>query len=237
MRAILFSAAFAFFCSAAATARGDGMLYQLPEDGAWVQFDLTAVSKFGSREEDAKGTLRMASVGRITENREPHRWIEVKFDAKTSDGKNEVLLSKVLVPEKFLKKGEKPLAHVIRAWLRKDDKKPEKIDIANDFRNLEDSPWLVILAGPLKDAKQLDAITVESKRGKLSCAGVNGTMPLGGQDSKGVVSVETRLHDNAPFGVVSSRWVLTHGKEGTMTFQLKLADYGTKAQSELPDQQ
>ena len=35
MRAILFSAAFVFFCSAAATARGDGMLYQLPEDGAW----------------------------------------------------------------------------------------------------------------------------------------------------------------------------------------------------------
>jgi hypothetical protein len=68
---------------------------RLPSSSTYTVSDCTSPN----REEKGAGTLHMASVGRITEHGGPCRWIEVELDAKTSGGKNEVLLPKVLVPE------------------------------------------------------------------------------------------------------------------------------------------
>jgi hypothetical protein len=52
-------------------------------------------------------------------------------------------------------------------------------------------------------------------------------------------TLESRLHPNAPFGVVASKWTLQMQEEKgpamTMVWDFKLADYGEKAKSELPD--
>ena len=72
---------------------------------------------------------------------------------------------------------------------------PEKMGIRDLPSDLNDSLWSVIIAGPLKNAKQLDVIAVESKLGKLWCAGLSGTTQEG---KKTVVSIQSRLHKERP---------------------------------------
>jgi hypothetical protein len=99
----------------------------------------------------------------------------------------------------------------------------------------------VLLAGPLKDAKALEKAEVESKLGKLACEGQSGNLELkGNRDMVFKARLETRLHDDAPFGVVGSRWTMeVTEKDGKgsmkMDWNLKLIDVGDKATSEIPD--
>ena len=235
MRAILFSAAFVFFCSAAATARGDGMLYQLPEDGAWVVFDMTGVNKNGDREEKFSGTLRMASVGRTTENGVPCRWIEVTLDVKKSNGDSyEASVSKVLMPDKFLKKGENPLGHAVRAWVRTNDKKPEKMGIRGPAQRPERQS---LVGNYRRTVEECQATQRHRRRKQTREVVVRGPKRYNARRQEDrCVDREPSAH-KTPFGVVSSRWVKTNQYGHNATFELKLADFGTKAQSELPDQQ
>ena len=221
-----------------APALADGLIYQLPADGAWVKFEMTAQMGAPAKVK-MTATLRVASVGRGTEKGEPCRWIEIRLDPKNVDGgvTPDPEIVKALVPEKHLKKGGDPVAHVIRAWTRRGDRTPRPLDGVADPKP---SPLLVVLAGPLQDVKDLKAAEVESKIGKLPCAGLTGRLDL--KDSVGETAkatVETRLHEKAPFGVVGSTWNLEgknlEGKAETVTLELKLADFGEGATSELPD--
>jgi len=234
MRTRLTSTVIAFLTLAAAAARADGLIYQLPKDGAWALFELSATVKMGDTEEKRTGTLRVASVGSVTEKDEPCRWIEVAFETKWEKRtEKERQVVKALVPEKFLKKGESPVDHLLRGWIRNHETKPRKLDPKDfPFAHLR-----AVLVGPVRDAKQLDEVVVESKLGKLPCAGVAGQL-----DSKSLghevesAKVETRLNAKAPFGVVAARWILDY-EEAKVTVDLKLVDFGDKAKSELPDQQ
>jgi hypothetical protein len=53
------------------------------------------------------------------------------------------------------------------------------------------------------------------------------------------VTFETRLHEKAPFGVVSSRMTFEMTRDGkvlqTVDATLKLTDFGTDAETALPD--
>src|SRR5262245_3407124 len=99
----------------AGMARADGLLYQLPEDGSWVRFEAQYTFKAEGMEKPGQGTgtLTMASVGKVVEGSEPCRWIE--FELKLKDiGPEQVLIRKLLIPEKYLKKGENATEHVVR---------------------------------------------------------------------------------------------------------------------------
>ena len=144
---------------------------------------------------------------------------------------------KFLIPEKYLTQGETPQDHVLRAWRKLGDGKPQTTEEPNP-----------ILAGPAKDAKHLDKLAVESKLGKLACEGVVGSIEIQAPDATKIrCLMETRLHPDAPFGLVTSHWAVTFmstdkSKEGaratevgTMEMNLKLIDFGDKAVSEMPD--
>ena len=53
MRALCLATLTALLTLPAATARADGLLYQLPEDGAWVRFDMLGLRGAQGRFEDA----------------------------------------------------------------------------------------------------------------------------------------------------------------------------------------
>jgi hypothetical protein len=79
------------------------------------------------------------------------------------------LIRKLLIPEKYLNKGENGTEHVVRGWAKYDD---EPVDRAVPVHGR----WPAYLAGPLRDERKLEKQLVESKLGALECEGVTGWM-------------------------------------------------------------
>ena len=218
-----------------ATPRGDGLVYRLPKDGTWAQFDMRTLKRIGGAQQwEDQGTLRLASVGQVTEGGQSCRWIEMQCD---SDGRT--LVAKALIPEKYLGRGQDPLEHVLRGWIRQGNAKPKELKSPRDPLQ---SMLPVVLAPPLQDQRRLEKKAVESKLGKLTCEGVTGYIRFeiaSGPFRAGKMTMETRLHPKAPFGVVSSQWVFSLEQEGQapreFTTSLTLKDFGSKAKSELAD--
>jgi hypothetical protein len=227
----------------ASPARADGLLYQLPKDGTWATYDIDVVYKGNLpapvAEATIKGTVRMASVGRTTEDKLPCRWIELRLEMEMSAGgraaKKVDAICKLLIPEKFLAKGQSPLDHVVRAWKQVDKGAPKQWKKPND---IEEGPVPLFLSNPWKDVKQLDKIEVKSKLGKLVCEGVAGTLELKAKASKDMkCKFENRMNAKSPFGVVASHWMIEPPdvENVVMEWNMKLADLGENAKSELPD--
>ena len=117
----------------------------------------------GRKLEEVKSDIRIASVGEITENGEPYRWIEIagKTRRETTldapEGETHVIVRrpvyKLLIPEKHVGKGRMPLDHVIRGWIRRSEKsRPQKTGSLD--RNSR-RPLCLILSNPLKDVSAL----------------------------------------------------------------------------------
>jgi hypothetical protein len=214
-------------------ARADGLLYQLPEDGSWVRFAAQYTFQLEGMEKAATGTgtMTMASVGKAREGAEACRWIEFTVKLKDS-GAEHILIRKLLIPEKYLKKGENPTEHVVRGWAKYDNEGVERAVPVH-------GRWPAYLAGPLQDERKLDKRLVESKLGALRCEGVTGWIQYKEGDLHTKVTFETRLHDKAPFGVVSSRMQFQVKRDGkvqqTIDATAKLTDFGRDAKTALPD--
>src|SRR5262249_55756126 len=164
------------------------------------------------------------------------RWLELKF-TMVADGRNETFHGKFLIPEEHLKAGASPLDHVVKGWAsqRGGEAKPWK-QADEDAKSL----FLALVGGPVKDGKKLPKTQVDGKLGKLDCEGVWGLRLIERRDGKVRVSYETRLHDKAPFGVVTARiqfivLSLDGEVEEVLIGNFLLAEVGKGARSELPD--
>ncbi|NQU22763.1 MAG: hypothetical protein HQ567_15910 [Candidatus Nealsonbacteria bacterium] len=238
MKTPFYFAAVVVLALTTSSARPDGLIYQLPKDGTWVSYDMDATVEMGEHKETMKGSLRLASVGKTTEQDKPCRWIEVAFEARAGNQRQMPKITvKALIPEEHLGKGKAPLDHVIRAWIRRAESDPKELE---DPKNFDKGPLPMVLAPPSKDAKQLEEKTVDSDLGELSCPGVTGTTKFKARETIDV-TLETRLHPKSPFGVVAARWDINVSTEGetqpALTMNLKLSGRGDDAKSELPEQQ
>jgi len=226
------------------TAFADGLLYQLPEDGAFVVYDLEIEVRegFGKikgkgklkniRNHIGKGTLKIASVGSVTENGEKCRWIELKMILEMQ-GQKSVTISKILVPEKYLKEGENAFGKKIRGWVQPKSSDVKVMD--KEFSGLV----TLILCGPLNEEKKLKSKTVDSKLGKLKCERVSGYKKFKVQGVEWKARLITSRHKKVPFGVVSSDIVMETEETAQIGVDLKwtltLKEIGKNAKSELPD--
>src|SRR5215471_2352657 len=214
-------------------ARADGLLYELPEDGSWVRFDSEYSLKFDGMEKaiQGTGTMTMASVGKVVEGTEACRWIEFKVQLKDI-GPEQILIRKLLIPEKYLKKGENPTKHVVRGWAKFNDEDVKRAVPVHGY-------WPAYLAGPLQDKRKLDKQLVESKLGALKCEGVTGWIKYKEGDLHTKATFETRLHEKAPFGVVSARMQFELTRDGKIQRMIdataKLIAFGKDAKTALPD--
>ena len=177
----------------AGVARGEGLLYQLPKDGTWARYECTTTAESGGATVTVPGSVWIASVGQVTVNDETCRWIEVRIKKETV---------KALVPEKLVAKGKLTIDHVVRAWVRAGDRVSKKLEHLRVLLKGPDIVFFVTFSPAMQNVKQLEAKTVSSKLGKLSCLGVTGTY----QGRKIDITFESRLHSKSPFGVISSRW-------------------------------
>ena len=214
----------------------DGLLYQLPKDGASAKYDMTMkISEMG-KDIKVTGTLAVASVGQIEVEGQPCRWIE--FNLKLAfDNKEKSSTGKFLIPEKFLKAGWDPGATMIRGWI-KDHEEPEEVMAANNPRV---GPYQFFLAGPLQNPKKLAKQTLEIKSlGKVETEGETGHNSFNQGRVQFEVKSENRIHPKAPFGLVQTR-MECHGfingrASSQLTIDLKLIEVGQDAKSTLPNQ-
>jgi hypothetical protein len=254
MRKYHIPAVLVFVMLTASLARADGLIYKLPEDGTWATYQMDTTMSVGDVVlEKVNSTIRVASVGKVMENDKLCRWIEISGKTRREtklhapEGETRVVvrkpIDKVLIPEEHLGKGKTPLDHFIRGWKRRSEKgERQKMSSlsSNNRRALT-----LILSDPLRDAKPLPRVEVESKLGKVLCNGVAGSLDIDLMSRTRRAMLEDRLHADAPFGLVSS-----HGyfetelmqevgeiKEGIVRVEwdITLSDFGDNATSEMPD--
>ncbi len=228
-------AALIFAAATTQSARADGLIYQLPGEGAQVRYDMSVEISAGGEEMNFKGSLTVSSVGQTMVGDDKCRWIEIKM-VSMRDGQDQPLTGKMLIPEKELGKGKSPADHVMRAWLKEGDAEAHEV---TDFKSVEFLPMRTFLAGPLQNSGELEKIEIDGKLGKLQCAGVTGMQTFEFETLVLTINCENRLHVKAPFGVVAADWKFDVKNNGQAlasgTFKLTLTEVNNTALSELPD--
>ena len=229
----------------------DGLIVQLPEDGAWATFDMHQVkSQVNRNTGGALGgdvtqdyTLKASSVGQTTVEGKPCRWLEFKLLYLPVESQQSVIW-KVLIPEEQLKTGGDPTMHIVRGWVKVEDKPIAPIkDVADqqDGWVVDDQDMLRanMLPRPLQDSRKLDSKMVDCKAGKLNCIGLSGTTAWKHMGRDFQTADEIRLHDKSPFGVAfwDSQTEVDDQQLVRMTSKMTstLSESGTTARSELPD--
>ena len=228
------------------TLRAEGLLYQLPEDGSWAKFDLVgkAVEPDG-KETSLSGTLTLSSVGTVDVEGQKCRWIELAVEASRND-QMFTDVEKLLIPEKYLVKGEDPLSHVLKAWHKHSmiaGGAPQELqDVQNPDspagKQMRGTKLRPFLHGPFEMHRLLPKALVESKLGSRECLGVSAEEKIEGgvtANSKYVI----RLHKDAPFGVVTWDAEMNLERDGMalakMTTTATLSDFGKDAKSVIPE--
>jgi hypothetical protein len=232
MRLFLFAGLF-IAVAVAQPALADGLIYKLPDDGAQVRYDLEIA--ITGQDTKVNGSLSVSSVGKVTENGEDCRWIEFKMIA-SHDGQDHVNISKVLIPQKHLGKGKSAAENVIRGWIKEENGEPFEI---KDLKAPQAVALRAFLAGPLKNAGELEKKEIDGKLGKLECPGMTGELELENDIGTITINVENRLNEKAPFGLVTATWKFELKNNGQVlvggTFTLTPTDTSTTALSDLPD--
>jgi hypothetical protein len=220
--------------SLTAASRADGLVYQLPKDGTWAQYDLTFKATRGDQAREVTGTVRVASVGKAMEDGKDCRWIEFRLDLEPPDGNNRTILGKVLVPEEHLQAGKSPIDHIVRGWVKLPDS-DEAVKLSDENRG----PLPIFLAGPGKDHQKLEAATIPNEKlGELKAGGARGTIEYQENGRSLAADYETRTHEKSSFGVVTAKFDV-RGADQTDSFgtaTLTLSDMGESALSDLPNQ-
>lgn len=223
-----------------AIAVAEGLIYQLPDDGHWVRFEM--VERHWKASGKCLGTLTMSSVGMEEIDGHKCRWIEIDYDTKgwRAPIKN---VYKLLIPEEHLGRGKEPLKHVLKAWYKDGEGKAiENKDLAVLVGAARYKLLGQFVHRPFGSVTELEAAAIESQLGKLVCKGVavNETTPLKGEVEGATYSI--RLHEKAPFGVVlweqKLHWVLDTRDgplQGWATTTLKVAATGVDAKSAMPE--
>ena len=230
LKSLVVTASFlCLLCWQAGPAAASGLLHRLPPDGGRARYDVEGTVYVDGKPLDKKRkySISVSSVGKVMENGEECRWIEIN----SPDG-----ILKVLVAEKNLKPDSDPLRHIIRGWGKKGDNKASAVRVNKNFAMLS----MLFFPGALNDVKDLEPKLVESKLGKLKCKGFTGRS----QGEQGTITFENihayRLHDKAPFGVVTGEIQQTILRDGKIVRKLdwtyKLADFGKDAKSKLLEQ-
>ena len=147
------------------SAWANGLFYKLPADGSSALYVMKMVGK--TARTTATGTLLLSSIGKAKSGGKDCRWIELTW-VISQGGQEQVISTKILVPEEDLGKGKNPLKNPQKGWVKEPGEKVKKI---TDFGSDDAGALPLVLAGPLKNASKLRAKEVATKIGKLQCAG------------------------------------------------------------------
>jgi hypothetical protein len=223
----------------------DGLFYQLPEDGRWAMYSFDVSSTMDTREIRVKGSVRIASVGRMMVDNEACRWIEAQVVNLNMPGMNSPILEsqsqtyKLLIPEKYLSQGGSPIDHVLRGWARLGPHGQHKPELVRNI-SVKSFDWFlfpIVLSGPLHNSRRLEQAEVDGKLGMISCAGLRGTLRVekAGNQPAAECELENRLHSKSPFGVVTADYTIRESGDVPSRLHLELIAFGKNAISAMPE--
>lgn len=217
------------------SARGDGLVFQLPKDGSFIQYQKDVDGIFETKKFNGQQLITIRALGEVNEGDIACRWIEFRFDEVDSSANYFVV--KCLIPVKYFKQGENPGEHIIRAWAKAKDTSPHAVE---NVKEMQSTLLRGMLEGPQTNAKELDPIDVKSSLGVFSCAGVAGDYEFEfHRNGTFALHVENRHHEKAPFGVVGATWKIEWFRDGksigTSTTRFHLIKTGVDAVSGIPD--
>jgi hypothetical protein len=252
MRQLSTFAVLVFLMLLPVTAKAEGLIYQLPEDGAWVRFEVSGkgVASDGTVKVTAKGTQTLRSVGRVVVNDEQCRWIELESETVFERvGRKTVKLNeiiKLLIPEKYLTKGKNPRDHVLKAYQGASSETIRELDLkGNDARVIQSLDEIFhatlkqtspLPAKTIKTIKTIQTIkTIKTKKQSWPCEGINGESTSDGT----IFRTETYINKKTPFGVVTYKYekerMRNNVSQGMRTSEWKFLASGKNAKSAAPD--
>lgn len=220
----------------------EGLVHQLPEDGAWVRFEVNGqgVASDGTVTVTVEGTQTIRSVGRAVVYDEQCRWIELEsefqFERVGGNSGKSTEIIKLLIPEQFLTSGNNPCDHVLKAYRGSSAMTLRELDLTgNDARELLRMDEF--FHAPLTEISELPATTIETEQQSWTCEGFRGE-----RSGDGVVfRTETRVNENAPFGVVTYKYEKERSRnnqsQGMRTMEWTFVESGKDATSAAPDAQ
>jgi hypothetical protein len=222
-------------------ARADGLIYNLPPDGAWARFrmvhrlwDLTTLQGEAATPSKAtlRGTFTLRTVGVQYTAEGPGRWIELESSgppAEDQDGR--IIILKMLIPEQHLAVGADPLAHIneiyywSRNWPLDEQPRPGvKEQLRDDARiRYEIERFRTFFPFPFRDETTCQSTSdqsVETPMATFSATKITYPMTFSGKLSGGTSGrwswsgVHTLwLSDKSPFGVVAVETEFTQTDE------------------------
>lgn len=220
------------------SAHADGLIRHLPEeDGAWVEYFLT-VRVVGRPDTETTGILKVSSIRSENVDGTRHRWIELNLTLHQDAGDQRSLF-KLLLPGDRIADGE-PLEHVAKGWLKRDGEQ-EPLPFP-ELRDLERALLQALLPGSIAETAEVDEFRrVDYQRGRLECPSA-----VAGREVVKTDSIEADAeftvwpHEEIPFGTAAVKIVAegrsqSNGGLPRTVLDFVVNDFGTGAESELPD--
>jgi hypothetical protein len=215
----------------AAPAVADGLIFRLPPDGAFAEFQGEAVASMelspeverlltpegkvalGDKQTKLRVTVTVSSVGRVRRAGQACRWIEMKWTTEDdrSGARNENVL-KVLVAARYLRRGQDPLAHAALTFFNPKGVDRDGVEPAPGFNRIqyELDRFRPVFPEPLRKVVALPKRTVTSPAGTFKdCEVISGVTSYDGPLWEGRMEFQSEweiaLHEDAPFGIVEMR--------------------------------
>ncbi len=209
---------------------GGSSLQQLAPDGKWAKYQVSI--KLASQEISATWTAR--SVGQVTHNGQPYRWIELQQE---SDGPGFPQMTwRCLVPEAEFGEGKHPLGKAVKVWQKIEGQDAQSVDSIE----AKDAIFGALIKGPEQNLKAEDTPEIiQWQKGDLKCQVI-----AGDSDTKLNRTIPIQIHHRifrhpeAPFGMGGVHWELTLGEgdqKQTINVKMTLQDQGTDAKAQLPE--
>ncbi|MBW3540505.1 MAG: hypothetical protein KY476_09550 [Planctomycetes bacterium] len=233
-------AAIALMAACSSALQADGLVWQLPEDGSWVEYEATGTQLEPEEKKISTGKLLLRSVGTVMEGGEKNRWLELEFTVKLvgDDDRMHHAVYKYLIPEKHLGKGKSPIENVVRSWFQVHGRDQEPREISNAVTR-DGEAIVPYLGPPLLDARQTEEKRrIEHQKGTVDAIAVRGQQKALAEKQRHLKGVTIWLAEEIPFGVAamdSYVEVSREGEEYRFKAELVVHDFGTGAKSALPD--
>ena len=228
---VLFLAVFAL-TSLPPHAHADGLIHQLPLDGAWVRYKLSEEGDAAMKDAQklphkSAGSLVLRSVGQHELEGERCRWLELELridsvatvpDRVTGELKEQKadrhIILKMLIPEKHLTAGADPLADVRKLYFKDGTMEAELID-DEESRQFHLGRLRQLLPVPAQAVDKLHkhrVATPDPNLGALECEMLRFDSSHVGPLARGQGWMswqgrhEVCLHPQVPFGVASLKY-------------------------------
>jgi len=218
------------------SAKADGLITQLPDDGSWAEFELKLTLTKNDQKREHSAYLRLSSVGQVEHQGTKCRWVELQVSRTEPPTPDEV--AKILVPEESLKSGKVTAANLIRGWSKPGDDEAAELD--KDQPRLRIGPLAMLLSGSSSDSQKSEKedLKVEGL-GSLDCEKTTSKhdLPMSPSDNLPADFTLWR-HSKASFGTVKLRIHLVDKRpdqERDGVFEAVLVKSGKDAKSALPD--